>query len=221
MQIDGFIAESSNLLAGVADRKGSILYSAARTLSPGRFYLMGLNPGGTDSGTTIAGDLALLANRTDNAYEQAWDSARGPYREGEAPLQKRLKYIFEDILDCPLTDVCATNLIFMQTHDAGSLRFPEDANTCWPVHERMLAVVQPTMILAFGNSAVSPYGFLRNRLPPAKEDYVPSGHGSWVCKTFEGDINGRKVSVVGLPHLSRYSPLNRVAVADLLRSKAV
>ena len=220
MKIEAFVEQSRRDLASVLERRGNILYSAARTLSPGKFYFMGLNPGGTDSSVTIASHLASLPTRVENAYEEKWDSTRTHYEAGAAPLQRRIKYLFEDILGCPLPDVCATNLIFMQTHDAGELRFQEDAATCWPVHERMLAIVQPKVIVAFGNSGISPYAYLRQRLSSSPDEVFPSGHGTWMCRSFDGVVNGNQVTVVGLPHMSRYSPMNREGLSEWLRGKA-
>ena len=220
MQIETFVEETRRDLASVLERRGKILYSAARTLSPGKLYFLGLNPGGTDSSVTISSHLASLPTRVENAYEEEWDSTRTHYAAGAAPLQRRIKYLFEDILGCPLTDVCATNLIFMQTHDAGELRFQQDAATCWPVHQRMLGIIQPKVIVAFGNSGLSPYAFLRQQLSSSPDEVIPSGHGTWKCRSFDGVMNDNQVTVVGLPHMSRYSPVKREGVAEWLREKA-
>jgi hypothetical protein len=222
MSIRDFVGLARQTLAGELHRNGSILYSAAHTLSPGPIYFMGLNPGGDPSkhSPTIADDLAGLATRTCNAFEQAWDSRVSHHTPGAAPLQKRIRYVIEDVLGFRLRDVCATNLVFMQTHDAGGLQFAQDAQRCWPVHAHMLDIVKPKLILTYGNSTLSPYGFLKQRLAPATEEAIPSGHGTWQCKAFDSQINGRPISIVGLPHLSRYSPMNKPAITSWLQHKA-
>ena len=217
MDLAFFILDAERLLVDVLDRTGSILYSAVDTLSPGDIYILGLNPGG-NGGPTIAEHLESLPEKRNNAYiDECWDNKAADYGLGKAPLQRRLKCLM-DCLGYDLRSICASNLVFMKTHDARGLDFPRDADTCWPIHERILAIVHPKLILAFGNSRVSPYHYLFERFGD-KEEAIPSGHGKWRCRGFDTKMNGRKVYVVGLPHLSRYSPKGKVAVIQWLKDK--
>jgi hypothetical protein len=89
------------------------------------------------------------------------------------------------------------------------------AKRCWPIHETIIKIVQPKLVIVFGNSDVSPYGYLHAMIG-GKEEYVPSGHGNWNAKGFQSRINGKAVYVAGLPHLSRYSPIGKSQVVEWL-----
>jgi hypothetical protein len=69
------------------------------------------------------------------------------------------------------------------------------------VHELILERVRPILIVAYGNSDVSPYAFLRSVFRPTHEDVFPSGHGAWLCRAFSTG----NMCVAGLPHLGRYA----------------
>ena len=221
--LTSFVENARVALAPVLSRPGGILYSAAKTLRPGSLYIMGLNPGGDPENSkshNIGTSLDQLPQRTSNAYiDEAWDRGSHPLEKGQAPLQKRMVFLAQS-LGCALEGVCATTLIFMQTRSARDLQFGRDAERCWPVHEMMLAMVRPKLILAFGNSAISPYGYLRQVHASATEVRFPAGHGSWQCKTFTTQISGATVTVIGLPHLSRYSPLDKPGLVKWLKGKA-
>jgi hypothetical protein len=215
-ELADFISDAKRSLSQVLHRIGGILYSAADTLSQGDIYVLGLNPGG-DGGPTIAQDLDALATKTDNCYlDESWENKIKRYNPGQAPLQLRLNWLI-NALGYDLRRVCASNIIFMKSRDARGLHYPGDADLCWPVHERILRVVRPKVILTFGNSfSLSPYAYLLQRLA-ASDHAMSSGHGSWKCRGFETKMDNRRLFVVGIPHLSRYSPIGRQAVVDWLK----
>jgi hypothetical protein len=207
---------AKDVLDGILDEPGSILYSSHETLKPGSVYLLGLNPGGA-GGSTIEESLNTMLANTHNAYlDESWENRNGTYDKGEAPLQKRVQYILKN-LGLNTENVCASNLIFIRSRDATSLNFSL-AKQCWPVHEAILSIVQPKLIIAFGNSNESPYQYLHEILK-GKEEFLPSGHGNWKIKGFESQINGHPVYVVGLPHLSRYSPIGKDHLIEWLQKK--
>nr|MBX2819700.1 hypothetical protein [Rhodothermaceae bacterium] len=82
----------------------------------------------------------------------------------------------------------------------------EDALPYWPTHLDILKGVQPEVIITYGISDVSPFWFMYEQSEALGDswDQVKAGQGNWRCKTFTGEYNGRRVPVVGLPHLSRY-----------------
>lgn len=194
-------------LADIMDRPGSILYSAHSTVSPGPVYLMGFNPGGS-GGDSLRRSVAKLPSRNENAYlDENWKNDQASWREGASPLQKRVIWLLEQLRLEPKT-VCASNLIF--TRSRGQDGVPYDlADTCWPVHEAILEVVRPKLILAFGNSGVSPYNYLLQKLGGREDPPAESGHGSWKLKGFATTLEGRPIYVAGIPHLSRYSPVGK------------
>jgi hypothetical protein len=202
--------EASGDLGPLADEEGAFLYSSAETLVLGDLYILGLNPGGVpgrDGATTIEQSLEDLPRRTKNEYLQPWDDGRGgTYPPGRHPLQRRLRWLVAE-LGYDLARVCASNLIFVRSQVQEGAEYRKRASRCWPVHERILKIVQPKMLIVYGNGEMSPFQWLRHDLdgPQAAATLpgVESGHGKWECLAIRRSLTGREVTVVGLPHLSR------------------
>ena len=215
MNLIEFIKDIELLLsnASVLHKSGSVLYSAAHTLTKGDAYILGLNPGGIE-GLSISEDLAALPNKSLNSYLDEYWGKKGIYRveeepKGQAPLQIRLNKLVNAI-GLNLSNVCASNLVFMRSRNDKGINYPHDANICWATHEKILNIVKPNLIIAFGNSSRSPYRYLSNKFNlGGHESEIESGHGNWKCRSFEALILGRTIRVVGFPHLSRYSPLDK------------
>ncbi|MDA8516772.1 hypothetical protein [Citrobacter sp. Igbk 16] len=206
-------------LSGHLERSGSILYSAGSTLKSGDVYLMGFNPGGNDDDPackypTISEMIDALTERTTNAYlDEGWTS-----KGDKAPLQKRVTWLLNALGYQP-REVCSSNLIFLRSRDAAGVEY-RIADDCWPIHEEILGIVQPKLILAYGNSDRSAYGYLCNKFHAGGQDEsIPSGHGSWVVRSFDAVINGQNTCVVGLPHLSRYNPIGKTEVIAWIKSR--
>lgn len=205
-----------NALSDHLGEPGSILYSSHETLRSGLVYLLGFNPGGVGGNPVEQSIDSMLQNSTNAYLDESWENYNGIWANGEAPLQRRVQWVLESIGLNP-RDVCASNLIFLQSRQAIDISYSL-AKKCWPVHEAIIDVVKPKLIIAFGNSEVSPYGFLHSMLG-GKEEYFPSGHGNWSVKGFNCKINDRSVYVAGLPHLSRYSPVGKNQVVEWLAKK--
>lgn len=206
-------AIAKHFLSEYLDQPGSLLYSAADTLKEGTVYLMGFNPGGSN-GVPLKDSINELASKTTNSYlDEEWSNGGGSYKAGEAPLQQRVRWVLETLKQNP-RDVCASNLIFLQSVSAGQINY-DLAEICWPVHEAILSIVKPEVILVYGNSSVSPYGFLYSRFG-GEQEYLSSGHGEWSIKSFRCEIGGQNVVVAGLPHLSRYKPMGKGGVKEWL-----
>lgn len=200
-------------LSDLLGEPGGILYSSHETLKSGSVYLLGFNPGGSN-GAPLSESVRTMLSSSDNAYsDETWSNGNGEWEPGKAPLQQRIQWLLNE-LGLEISSVCASNLIFLQSRTASDINFSL-AKKCWPVHEAILEVVQPQLIIAFGNSADSPYGYL-HAMFGGKEEYMPSGHGNWQLKGFRCHINDRPVYVAGLPHLSRYSPYGKPQVVQWL-----
>ncbi|WP_026344714.1 hypothetical protein [Oceanimonas smirnovii] len=203
-------------LSDLLNQPGCILYSSHKTLKPGDIYLMGFNPGGA-GGKPLSHHIDGMLDYDKNAYiDESWSNLKGESKKGASPLQKRVCWIIQSLGYNP-KDVCASNLIFFQSRAAVDIDYSL-AETCWPVHEAIIDIVQPKIILTFGNSAISPYGYLKS-VYGGEEDVAPSGHGNWMIKGFKTKINGRPVYVAGLPHLSRYSPIGKEDVTHWISGK--
>lgn len=188
----------------VLSRSGAVLYSGASTLKKGDVYILGVNPGGDPARTTgtVSQSLVALPTNKTNAYF-ATDWGQGG---SQAPLQRRL-HLLSATIGQDLESICASNAVFMRSRAVTGINFWADAETCWPVQQMILDIVQPRLIIAFGNSRRSPYAFLRNKLAPdCVQEPVDAEHGNWKCWGFEARVGGRNVYVAGFPHLSRYSP---------------
>lgn len=209
MHRDSLVSNSTKLLSSILDESGAILYSAWKTLCPGRYYILGLNPGG-DTGATIRECLNELNNYTGNAYlDEDWSSEKRNYGIGGHPLQVNLKALFQS-LGFDLRNICASNLIFSRSPNQYGAFYPAKANQCWDVHKMIINIVQRQILLVFGNGRISPYNYLQMRHNEQfskcpQEKIIPSGHSTWACKSFEATLEGKKRIVIGLPHLSRYS----------------
>lgn len=201
-------ALAQHRLAPIGHLSGRILYSASTTLKPGPIYLVGLNPGGLPSAhaDTVNDAIEEFGSRTTNAYlEECW-KRRSP---GESPIQRRVRWLVEG-LGQDVADVCASNLIFIRSRSAANCRYPELADLCWPVHQAILEIVKPRLLLVFGNSGISPFRYLRDRFKPQTVDSIAAGHGTWRCLAFRGPDG---LAVIGVPHLSRYAIDRHPAVA--------
>jgi len=220
----GLRAVIQNSLGADLDLPGGLVYSAGTTVKPGKVYIMGLNPGGNPEVDkfSIQQSLDKLPTEPGNDYADSW--ANRP--AGQAPLQRRIRYLVEDVLGAQLEETFATNLIFRKTRSARDLNLSVEGDRCWPVHEAFLKIVRPDFILVFGNSGISPYGYLLGRSRAAgcvldEETSQPSGHGSWRLRTFSAVLGGRPTRIVGFPHLSRYDPTRKPHVAAWLQRLTV
>jgi hypothetical protein len=183
----------------ILDQSGEVLYSAAATLTPGSVYVIGHNPGAsptTKARPTIRRCLARLRTKTLNNYIDLSWHGRPP---GRAPLQLRVTWLLTSLGLDP-HKIAASNLIFTRSRNVATSRF-DRAELCWPVHERILDIVRPSLVIAFGNSGDSPYNFLKRKFLAESERCTSAGHGNWKCRAF---VVPGKFIVIGLPHLSRY-----------------
>ena len=104
-------------LSEYLEEPGSVLYSSHETLKPSDIYLLGFNPGGAN-GKPVEQSISSMLTNTTNAYlDESWENHKGVWASGEAPLQKRVQWIFES-LGINTRDVCASNLIFLQSREA-------------------------------------------------------------------------------------------------------
>ena len=223
--IDQFIVQARYHLSPILGERGAILYSSFLTLSPGRFYILGLNPGGAPgSGDTIAQCLNGLSRYKGNAYiDEDWSSDSRHYGVGEHPLQRQLRMLMQELGE-DLRHVCALNLIFTRSPDQYGADYPERGHLCWPVHQMILNIVRPNVIIAFGNGNISPYAFLALKHQETwgeepDETKFAAQHGPWQCRSFQTWIESRHILVIGLPHLSRYTIEGKPAVLSWIKEK--
>lgn len=203
-------------LRNLLDEPGCLLYSAATTLQKGDVYILGLNPRGSKSTGSLSDDLDALPSRDKNAYcDGRWKNCL----PGNAPIQRRLRWLLEQ-LGYDLRAVCAANLIFTSSRDGASAGYPEKANICWPVHQQILELIQPRLIMTFGNGGKSPYRYLRDKWlqDSTTEKCFRAGHGDWECRAFCTKVCAQTAWILGLPHLARYGIIGKNDVVNKIRT---
>lgn len=215
------LLQDSPTFPGYIEKSGSILYSAVSTLCKGNYYLLGYNPGGDPAAiqTSIQHAINELPLQTVNAYlDEDWSGHRA-YPVGKAPFQLRVQYLLKALGERPEI-VCASNLIFARSHDANGTVYPAEADLCWPVHELILNIVQPRAILSIGSSEKSAFAFIRNRMGNPAETAILAEHGNWSVRATRGAIGSQEITLIGLPHLSRYSIIGKQKVINWIRQQA-
>lgn len=226
----------SAALGPLADISGSVLGASASTLRPGRFYIIGLNPGGdpTMHGQTIRQSLrgpdhplGWCAHSHD-----CWKCDDRPTcqhldpdgRVAEVhlrPHQRRVQAAYRALGVVP-GEVLATNAIFARStgedtlHGTGGLSAWGWWEKCWPVHQRMLAEVRPEWIVTLGKGyGTSAFGFLMDKAKVRRRDVRPLGNDDYSdARTFVGTLGlverSLAVRVLGLPHPSYYGVSDRL-----------
>lgn len=221
MNIEVFVSTSAEMLKTILAQSGAVLYSSVETLCPGSLYILGLNPGGK-TGQTIAECLQSLPRFRGNEYlDEDWSSDKRSYPKGGHPLQRHLAHLIGE-LGQDLRGICASNLIFTRSSDQYGADYLQNAGVCWPVHELILSIVRPSVLLVFGNGDISPYAYLRqrhfdsHRIVPeeTKED---AQFRNWQCKAFRTTVGSISFLVLGLPHLSRYTIEGRPKVLKWIK----
>jgi hypothetical protein len=208
------VEKAEEELKDILNESGTILYSSRATLSLGKYYFIGINPGGPAEGTSsIQSSLDDLKNETQNAYlHQSWCRHKDCNDcKGKHPLQQNYQALF-NALGEDLESVCASNLIFKRSRgekDAGGWNA---ALICWPLHMEIIKIVQPRAIIAFGKL---PFDFIQNALEGATVQVDRTNHGNWPWRRSTLK-DGKKL--IGLPHLSRYALRDDSEVLDHIKS---
>lgn len=209
------VQKTEETLNEILGESGTILYSSCATLTRGKYYFLGLNPGGEEEGTnSIQKSLDHLRAQTENAYlDQAWCShANCTKCIGQHRLQKNYAALFSALGEDPRA-ICASNLIFRRSRDENDSGFPELAKSCWPVHETILQIVRPRAIITFG--VTNTFFFVAEQLGGGSIQYFKSEHGNWSCRYL---VKKGAPVLIGLPHLSIYPLYNRPEVLKKIRS---
>jgi hypothetical protein len=210
-----FVAAAKTDLGRLTDCSGRVMYSSVETLRPGPLYTLGINPGLDPSGldcASVGASLDELPTSHKNSYRECWD--RGALA-GSDPLQRNFRWLVEQ-LGFDLDAVCSSNIVFPRSRTASEAK--KFVGACWPVHERILSIVQPKYILAFGKL---PIRTLQKRFQNVQLlDSFPANHQRWTCQVFRGVFLGRGITVLGVPHLGRrysYGPPLPMDVQRLAR----
>lgn len=191
-----------NMSPDELDRSGAILYSTQDTLKSHWLLIVGTNPGGS---VTVHRDPEFAIKN--HIIAKMPELVNTDWRKNGklTPLQNRIKLVVESWLDGGrIENVPYTNLIFMRTQSMATIDW-NWAERCWPVNEFLLDSIQPSLILTIGNGrASSSYAFLSRKLEADNHSSVNAGFGRYVLKSAIGHYHDRDITLLGLPHLSRY-----------------
>ena len=183
--------------------------SPSSTLRKGVYYLMGQHLHGAYRSMSRA-----------DAAEPAWMNEYTHFisqadEAGEQRLRENLLWL-TTALGSSMDKMCMSQFV----PNAVMVQQLEDAEPYWALHLEALRIVQPRVIITYGISDVSPFWFLYEQSEALGDswDQVKAGQGNWRCKTFTGQYQGRRVPVIGLPHLSRYKLAGKEHVAEWIRN---
>jgi len=216
--------EMPDVAKQLTDLKYSIFYTnPLNTLKNGPIYYLGFNPGGSIENSIYFKDyeenLECFKKKKRNWCEFI-DETWPPHKEaGNAPLQRRVKSILEIILkelkiDQGISDIFCTNLYFFRSPNARKLPKHELLN-CWKYHEEFLKIIRPKIVVCNGNGKnISAYTVFRKYFDSLGKNDIKELdplkiYGKYSIKSFtiENSFWGiPRVLVLGVPHLSRFSP---------------
>lgn len=189
----------------------SLLMSPASSLRKGAYYVIGQH---------LHGVYRSLSNQEQE--EPAWVNEYTHFitqtdEAGEQRLQDNLMWLGAE-LGCSMDRLCISHFVPVPV----LVQDLTDADAYWAMHEEALGIVQPRVIITYGISDVSPFWFLYEKSEALGDswDEVQAGQGNWRCKTFTGQYLGRRIPVVGLPHLSRYKLSGKDHVLTWIRELA-
>lgn len=176
------------------------LYSCGATLAPGKYYLLGYNPGGNPDviKQPFHSEAVTWENNTTNTYlDEKWQ--KGEF-EGQAPYQLNVQALCRAV-GVDVRKVCATNWFFVRSLSAAQLKgcTPE---MFFPVHSAIIEIVQPEVVFAVG---LDTYKIIKKFFQFEQSGSFPSGHSSWPCLIAQRQYKQKLQKLIGFPHFSRYA----------------
>ena len=204
-------AEGEQLLA----LPGMVLNSGMDTVARSDIYVLGFNPGGDpENFACVEQNILSSPMGPFSGFNEKWGCAAGQHRH-QIAVKKYLAAL-------GVVDICtvpASNAYFLASSGVNELKAATKQHrpggliplfkACWPVHEYLLSVIKPKVILCLGNGEGledSSFAAVRSLFPsrsgssPSHESYRL---GKWfVTKaTFSND---QDVLWFGVPHPSRF-----------------
>ncbi len=193
-------------LSKLLNTPGSGIYSHYRTLSKGRYYLLGTNPGGTPdtSHKKSIGYHLHHTGTTNNLLEDPeWETGAGNR------MREKIKTLFLSIHQ-QLENICASNLIWECSNNLDNINnreFNQLAKQYWPVHQAIIQTVNPDILIVFGSgNGKSPYSYLKQLINPINQlPDIQNGTTTSYFKGFTGWLEGRHRGIIAIPHPSKFN----------------
>jgi hypothetical protein len=233
--IKGVLADIPLSLQKVGFASFSVFYSNPwNTLEKGKYYIVGLNPGGLGEASNRQ-DYESLKPRCGSDDNNNW-SAYLVEDEGKWPstLQPNMAAFAEQCLTGGregLRNIFSTNAVFARTPDVngieehGSKAIILFESICWPWHLKFLDIVRPEIIIAISNGeggSPSAYQLFSKHLecPTMLGDPIKT-YGRFSIKGRKGKLRLASglldVCLLGLPHFSYWSPTSASSLRALVQ----
>ncbi len=220
------------------DKSGAVMLSGPATIAPGRFYIMGLNPGGDPEELPASIDENLAPPDGGSSYtDECWHKPCKDKRDcehlknGRLQPDSRVRHQLNMIRLAAIlghatpATLPSANAIFGRSESLAMLKKQSEFDggtwwrACWPVHQALLNVVRPTAIITLGYGMnTSAFGFLHQLASGAEIEKV--GVSRRDGKTFSCRLDlcasTLETRVIGVPHPS-YHALGNV-LEDTLRA---
>jgi len=225
-QIRGFVRYS--MAKEMYSRSGAVMLSGTDAFRLGCVYIMGLNPGGDPKAlghrTTIIDSVQErpgFSCYTDECWQPKCTAPIGEcvhlesgrvrpdflvkHQRNILTIAKALRLEIADIFSANAVFARSTSLATMKDQSGYSLA--EWWESCWPVHQRFLAIVRPKIIITLGYGATSSaFGLLHEEAghPEWRRMGDESRRGGWALDAALplSDGGALDCTVVGVPHPS-------------------
>lgn len=224
MSFERFKAEATDRLENAAsvydwlDKPGDLFQCKPEALKKGTFYLMGFNPGGGPAGQYTLRDtlkgMSIVHSGEESDHPLLPDGKGKGWKRGWRNLDTmatalHIKNWQSDLFITNLfPDISPRETCWDENHKGNLATF---SAAIWPVHRLMLGIVRPDTIICHGKRA---FDAVTRCLNLAECRPASAKFGRYVLRSARPSRAGTssswesKVFVVGLPHLSRYSPSN-------------
>lgn len=190
------------------DRSGKVFYAGRNAFSASSpIYMLGLNPGGPP-GNHPAETVGNHTNSVLHTLPHDWSAYRDESWEGAAPgtygMAPRVLHLLKQLGLSPGV-IPASNLVFARSRrevDIQRNEMREMADACWPFHETAIKLLQPRVILCFGQTAGK---YVRQQLGANRliGEFVERNNRQWKSNAFVG-TGGVNVVVATHPSIANW-----------------
>ena len=231
---------SERLNPALRDKSGGVMLSGPTTIAPGRFYVMGLNPGGNPATLTATIGQNLAPPDGASCYtDECWNKQCGDdpacehlqdgrvRPEAYVRHQRNMISLAKMLGHATPASLPSANAIFGRSTSLATLMHQSgiDAGTwwrgCWPVHQALLEVVRPAAIITLGYGMnTSAFGFLARIAGSVAIEKIGVSRRDGKAFTCNLDLGESrlKTCVIGVPHPSYHASGD--LLADELRAQA-
>lgn len=190
------------------ERSGKVFYSGRNAFSaPCPIYMLGVNPGGSPDDHR-AETVESHTNAVLHSLPPNWSAYRDESWEGAAPgtygMAPRVLHLLNGLGLDP-GSVPASNLVFVRSRREAHIHANDMstmADACWPFHAHAIEVLQPRVILCFGQTAGK---YVRRRLGAGRMigEFVEQNNRRWKSTAFAAS-HGTNVVVATHPSIANW-----------------